>query len=909
MAREDDDILLGGPVLLESESRDSDGDGVSDVQERLDGTDPHDAGDHREPDPTLAPREGVDPRGGLEAATLERETVFDRNVGVPAGQSLAGGLAGLTNVDGSKLPTGTNHYGVGKDGPLAGRVDANSPHNVQRDPLAAAPTSGKGGRDPLIDTLGRDPGPAASGGSRAANATTPPPGAELSSNAPHWELVSEGRQNSTAGDLAGLFRPAAAPEKTKVDPADAHKPADAGTPLPPIKEYVPPAKMSDPDSGGAGGPTGPVTQDQVDHAVMVRGGNVDVVQGFTKPEIEGGKPPARPIDHVRDPIEPGSDTVTVATGTPPKLAGDAAVVHTINPADGFGGRPTGGHGAVGGVGGNTSGRDGTSSAATAADGGNADQSQPTVTAVGSGTGSGIHTAATSPDEASKDAGGVIDHSTAQDITVQQTGDVRPPDLAPPIRDGVDPRADVERGGLERETVFDKGAGLPAGHSLDGGLVGLTNIDGSALPTATNHYGIGDGVGPDGRHVGGTSPLAAQRDPLASPRAESSVGRDHLTDTFGRAPGPAASGGTTVRGGYGDAPPPGQTPSGSADPGHDPALVSGFVSWVRGDGWDPPAPDAGTAKEPVRPPGDTPIDRHPKQEPAPDAGTPKPHEPMVYDTNPDADTGAGAPTHEVVEHAVAVHGGNIDVVQGHGGGPQIEGDAPPTRPIDLVTDGGDDSGKDTTTTEALHGAPDASVVHTINPDSGIDRPTSGGPPHDGGGGFDHLGMESASSAATGVAAPPDEAGAHGISEVGPGFGGGIHATEPAAATHGDDVLGASHVGIIIPDTDMPTEHVGIIIPDFDMPVAAEAHAVDMSDPGAAAVHSFATEYLHDASFESPLDGGHDLVAAGLTPDLNAEPMVHVDEDLGPIHQLDPGGTDMLEGSIPGDHDGDGFVDHH
>ena len=49
-----------------------------------------------------------------------------------------------------------------------------------------------------------------------------------------------------------------------------------------------------------------------------------------------------------------------------------------------------------------------------------------------------------------------------------------------------------------------------------------------------------------------------------------------------------------------------------------------------------------------------------------------------DVDPDADTGAGAPTAEAVERAVVVHGAATDTVEGHGGGQQIESTAPPAQ---------------------------------------------------------------------------------------------------------------------------------------------------------------------------------------------------------------------------------------
>ena len=60
MAKGDDDILMGDPVALTTD-RDSDGDGVGDMQERLEGTDPGEASDHLVRDPKFGP-DAVDPR-------------------------------------------------------------------------------------------------------------------------------------------------------------------------------------------------------------------------------------------------------------------------------------------------------------------------------------------------------------------------------------------------------------------------------------------------------------------------------------------------------------------------------------------------------------------------------------------------------------------------------------------------------------------------------------------------------------------------------------------------------------------------------------------------------------------------------------------------------------------------------
>ena len=210
----DDEILMGDPVALTTDS-DSDGDGVGDMQERLEGTDPRDASDHLVLDPKLNPGAG-DPRGDLDPATLEREVGFDPTALMPEGMSVESGLAGLKNVDGSDLSTGTNRYGIGEDDILDGRLGANSPRDVQRDPLASAKGTESG--------------------------SGPPPGAALGSRAPNWDLVGADPEefeipaelNTPAPPIP--FPPDAPPEEERIPP-----PAP-----PPGDEPIPEPKPPDP---------------------------------------------------------------------------------------------------------------------------------------------------------------------------------------------------------------------------------------------------------------------------------------------------------------------------------------------------------------------------------------------------------------------------------------------------------------------------------------------------------------------------------------------------------------------------------------------------------------------------------------------------------------------------------------
>jgi hypothetical protein len=303
----------------------------------------------------------------------------------------------------------------------------------------------------------------------------------------------------------------------------------------------------------------------------------------------------------------------------------------------------------------------------------------------------------------------------------------------------DPRGDLGREGIERETTFDPAANMPEGTTIDSGLDGMANLDGSDLSKGQNHFGVGEDELLQGRG-GHENPLDMQRDPAATsprptgppPASQAAVG----WSDDGASKDVGATGGST--------PPPGADVSTRA-PNSD--LVSGEKGGADGGsfldhpidntlkifsdaysgGGTPEPPDTGTK----RPDGDTPIPK------------PKPKKPVQpgssddYNVNPDADAGGGAPTDAELARAIVVHGGDTKPVDGQGAGPQVDADAPPPPKIDLVRDGGDQAG-DLDMTQALVGAPDAPVVHTINPDSGA-APTviGGGPGPSGGDGVDDM----------------------------------------------------------------------------------------------------------------------------------------------------------------------------
>ncbi len=397
----------------------------------------------------------------------------------------------------------------------------------------------------------------------------------------------------------------------------------------------------------------------------------------------------------------------------------------------------------------------------------------------------------------------------------------------------DPRADLDLATLEREVGFDSTTLTPEGMSVGSGLSGLTNLDGSALLTGSNQLAaaLGDAglTGPgsalDGR-LGDNSLLGAQRDPLAS-----------------------ASGDAGLTG-------PGSGPPTGAD------LGLGAPNWGlvgNDDDFDdpyeyPPAPDPGHTPPPDAPPD---AERDPV-DPDPDPYTPQ------VQTNPDADLGGGGVP-------VTVPGSEVSqpVNPRDGGTPQIDPSDPPPR-----GSGGRDPMIINPNPDADMGnggmpvvVPGSEVSKPVN--TGFDGPPSGGPPPSGGGGGDDIGLTSGSSAAT--ASTAVGAGAPGISSAGSGGGSGIQ----SAAIGGDDILGMTAApAIIIPDVDRAAAP-AIIIPDVDRAAAPAIIIPDVgraaADAGAAAVDTFAAEYLEDASLDPSTP---DSIAAVLNADLAGDlaPMV-------------------------------------
>ena len=448
-----------------------------------------------------------------------------------------------------------------------------------------------------------------------------------------------------------------------------------------------------------------------------------------------------------------------------------------------------------------------------------------------------------------------------------------PTLKP--RDTADPRGDLNPGGLEPE-VGDPRLATPEGMAVDTGLTGLTDLQGNALPTGADHDGIG---GDDilGGRLGANSPVDAQRNPLGTSGG----------DTGGKPGGP-----------------PGQGGSGSAMPGMRNRDLYGNEDDLdhhdKPDETPPPPPHEPDSPEPPAPPI-VDDDGYPIPPPPPDL-PPLPDSPdLGPDDMTDPDAGGGGEVSGGGRLSPGtIDGGDIDFVEGYGGGPRVEGGTPPPPPGDPVGDPDDGtSGVDSTTGSGPTRAPGSDVSRPVNPRDGLGGtpPPGGGNGPGGGPGGDDIGLTGVSSAATAAVGAP---GAPDLTTVGSGGGPGIQST---IASGGDDGPGEGDDDPPPDDTDLVSGIRDDSIRPLDDVLGTTARSapaqragtpdVGPADTGTAAVDHFATSFLADAAPVAP-----DLVAAGLASDLGADPRPAVEEPASVV-QLDPGGADLLEGSLPDD----------
>ena len=756
-----DEVLFGN----EPRNRDSDGDGVTDAQEALDGTDPNDARDSvRHDAPVLNPID--DPRGNLLTPNLETQVSIDVAANNPSGLSLDQALP--VGLDGQAIPT-QHHYGnADADQMMGTRVDQNSPLTMQRSPLG--------------------------GGTTTTPGSTPPPGVELGNRAPNISLVGADLPEYEEPDEGGgiidwvkdLFTPEpkwpTQPLKEFVPPKE---PAPEHVPLPP--QRGPKMGTVDPDAAGGG-----VAGDgDIERAVLLAGADTDFVRGAGAPSIDVDSPPSSPRDLVtdRNPDGDGSefDTSTVVATPPGGFFTDG-----INPDSGFGtglAPSTGGAGGGAGGGEGNDGRQSASYSATATE----SEAPPNDAAANDTQSGGIFTVeGEAPRHADSDGDGVSDAQERFEGTDPNNADdfIRQdvPTAGPTTSD---PREDVDVITQRPDAPVDVVATTPHGMSVDQALpVGL---DGAAIPTR-HTYGNADADQMLGGRVDENSPLNMDRSPFGTTEIHHEGGLLHTA-------------------------PPGVELNFNA-PNN--SLVSDT------DGGTKETPEEKYKRESGFPKYDNAEDivknRESNKAVKEAEEWAKKTAPKTM-SDPDAAGGGSiAPTGEEVAHAVAIAGADTDFVRGYGGAPQIEGD-PPAKAGSLVTDpspDGDSSDVDTSTVVAT--PPGGFFTDGVNPDAGFGSglaPSQGGA---GTGGGDDGGRQGADYSATAANETGDGGQPAGISVVGAGTSGGIQSTSditglspdgpaiqspdanfsPEVNERPDDLEGS--VGIIIPETDRPLEQI-------------------------------------------------------------------------------------------------------
>ncbi|MGQ0803761.1 MAG: hypothetical protein ACT4PI_07860 [Actinomycetota bacterium] len=259
--------------------------------------------------PGGGPRENVDPRANT-----------------PEGHEVERNLTDLNDGFGKDIPAGTNHHGVGttydQDKKVGGANDIDEVLKGAKPgsnpaPPASPPRPGGQGEKDTRQTLGTAGGSEKGSGSISSGGVhgNPPPGVELGTRAPKWDLVAD-------DNLKGLMPNIFAPEKkgsSREEQIQKQKEAlggtkpDAGTPV--IPEYVDKKKkMTDPDADpDAGGTVVPATAEEAAAAIARQGGGGDPINpdDYTAPEIDDSQPPADRYSKVRDPNPDDDGTIGV----------------------------------------------------------------------------------------------------------------------------------------------------------------------------------------------------------------------------------------------------------------------------------------------------------------------------------------------------------------------------------------------------------------------------------------------------------------------------------------------------------------------------------------------------------------------------------------------------------------------
>ncbi len=300
------------------------------------------------PDEQAIPRHGDDSRDVFDAVPGRAARADDRpwlapgapDVGpaptvdpranTPEGHDVERNLTDLNDGFGRDIPTGTNHHGVGTTYDQDSRVGESDVDRVLdgRDPAKPATPPRPGGQGEKRTDFGVADGSAEKGSGQFVSSGThagvsPPPGVELGSRAPHWDLVSD---DNLKGLMPNLFTqekkgPSREEQIQKQKEALSGK-SDGGTPV--LPEYKEKQKYTDPDADpGAGGTVAPTAEEAATY-VTRQGGGGDPLNpdDYTAPEIDESQQPRDRNWQVADPNPDDDGTIGIGgSGTPPVAGG------------------------------------------------------------------------------------------------------------------------------------------------------------------------------------------------------------------------------------------------------------------------------------------------------------------------------------------------------------------------------------------------------------------------------------------------------------------------------------------------------------------------------------------------------------------------------------------------------------